>query len=71
MALGALGAVSGGGSSLDDDGAVVSCDIEIEIHDVARSLPILRRVLTEGAAPKGTLITRLAPDGAFEVLDEL
>jgi hypothetical protein len=68
---GGLGEVTGGGSSLDDGGNVVSCDIEVEIHDVARCLPILRRVLKESGAPQGTVVTRLAPDGAFEVLDEL
>ena len=66
-----LGEVSGGGSSLDENGAVVSCDVEVEVHDVARALPILRRVLRENSAPPGTVVTRLAPDGAFEVLDQL
>ena len=66
-----LGEVTGGGSSLDDAGNVVSCDIEVEVHDVARCLPILRRVLKESGAPTGTVVTRLAPDGAFEVLDQL
>ncbi|MDP2341147.1 MAG: hypothetical protein Q8O67_09325 [Deltaproteobacteria bacterium] len=70
-ALGALGAVSGGGTALSESGQPQSCDIEVEVHDVAHALPILRRVLSENAAPKGTIVTRLSSDGVFEVLLEL
>jgi hypothetical protein len=71
QALGSLGAVSGGGTALNEGGEPESCDVEVEVHDVARALPILRRVLSENSAPRGTVITRLSADGVFEVLVEL
>ncbi len=70
-ALGAVGSVVGGGTLQAASGEIESCDVEVEVHDVARALPILRRVLGENGAPKGTVVTRLAADGAFEVLLEL
>ena len=70
-ALGSLGTVSGGGTAVSEEGTPLSCDVEVEVHDVARALPILRRVLSESGAPKGTVITRLSSDGVFEVLVEL
>jgi len=68
LALGEHGAVSGGGTSLGEDGAPESCDIELEVSDVIRALPIIRRVLVDQGAPPGTLVTRLSRTGDFEVL---
>ena len=70
-ALGAYGQVTGAGTSMDDDGNPESCDIEIEVSDVVRALPIIRRVLVEQGAPDGTMVARLSPTGEFEVLVEI
>ena len=70
-ALGALGSITGGGTSISETGGPESCDLEVEVHDVARALPILRRVLSEGGAPSGTIIARLTANDHFEVLLEL
>ena len=70
-ALGAYGQVTGAGTSMDDDGNPESCDIEIEVSDVVRALPIIRRVLIEQGAPDGTMVARLSPTGEFEVLVEI
>jgi cell wall-associated NlpC family hydrolase len=73
LALGELGTITGGGASLGEDGAVESCDIELEVNDIARALPIVRRVLRDGGAAKGTLVARMTPGAsqAVEVLFEL
>ncbi len=68
QALGVHGAVTGGGTSFADDGTLESCDIEIEVSDIIRALPIIRRVLTEQGAPEGSVITRLTRSGEFEIL---
>ena len=70
-ALGNLGQVTGAGTSVDDNGVPDSCDIEIEVSDVIRALPIIRRVLVEQGAPDGTVVARLSPQGEFEVLVEI
>jgi hypothetical protein len=73
MALAELGTITGAGASLDEDGEPESCDIEVEVNDVARALPIVRRVLVEGGAAKGTLIARMSAGAEqdVEVLFEL
>jgi hypothetical protein len=73
MALAELGTITGAGTALDENGQPTSCDIEVEVNDVARALPIVRRVLVEGGAPAGTLIARMAAqaDNEVEVLLEL
>ena len=68
MALGPHGTITGGGTSLGDDEQPVSCDIEIEVYDVAHALPLVRRVLVEEKAPDGSLVTRLSKKGEFEIL---
>jgi hypothetical protein len=73
MALAELGTITGAGTALDENGEPRSCDIEVEVNDVARALPIVRRVLVEGGAARGTLIARMAAaaDNDVEVLFEL
>jgi hypothetical protein len=73
MALDELGTITGAGTALDEEGQPTSCDIEVEVNDVARALPIVRRVLVEGGAVKGTLVARMAAnaDAEIEVLLEL
>jgi hypothetical protein len=73
MALAELGTITGGGTSLDENGQPESCDLEVEVNDIARALPIVRRVLVEAGAVKGTLIARLSSGGEqdIEVLVEL
>jgi hypothetical protein len=49
----------GGGTALDEvDGRKVisSCDIELEVADLAVALPVIRRVLLAADAPEGTTI---------------
>jgi hypothetical protein len=71
LALGPHGAVTGAGTQLGDDNEPGSCTIEIEVSDVVRALPIVRRVLVEQGAPAGSAVARLSNHGAFEVLLEL
>lgn len=68
MALGQHGTVTGGGTTIGENDQPVSCDLEIEVYDVAHALPLVRRVLVDEAAPDGTLVTRLGKKGEFEVL---
>ena len=68
MALGPHGTITGGGTSLGDDEQPVSCDIEVEVYDVAHALPLVRRVLVDEKAPDGSLVTRLSKKGEFEIL---
>ena len=68
MALGPHGVLSGGGTSIDEDGNPMSADIELEIYDMLRALPIIRRVLVEQQAPQGSVVTRLTQGGDFEIL---
>jgi hypothetical protein len=71
LALGSHGAVTGAGTQLGDDNEPGSCTIEVEVSDVVRALPIVRRVLVEQGAPAGSAVARLSSQGAFEVLLEL
>jgi hypothetical protein len=71
LALGPHGAVTGAGTQLGDDNEPGSCTIEVEVSDVVRALPIVRRVLVEQGAPAGSAVARLSSQGAFEVLLEL
>ncbi|HEY1098233.1 MAG TPA: hypothetical protein VGF99_04870, partial [Myxococcota bacterium] len=68
VALGQHGTVTGGGTTLGDDEEPISCDLEIEVYDVAHALPLIRRVLVEEKAPDGSLVTRLCKKGEFEIL---
>jgi hypothetical protein len=68
QALGPHGAVTGAGTQLADDGGPGSCTIEVEVSDVVRALPIIRRVLVDQGAPEGSAVARLSRDGDFEVL---
>jgi hypothetical protein len=68
QALGVHGAVTGAGTQLADDGGPGSCTIEVEVSDVVRALPIIRRVLVDQGAPDGSAVARLSRDGDFEVL---
>jgi len=68
QALGAHGAVTGAGTQLADDGGPGSCTIEVEVSDVVRALPIIRRVLVDQGAPEGSAVARLSRTGDFEVL---
>jgi hypothetical protein len=63
----------GGGSALAEvDGGMVieSCDIELEVEDVARALPIICRVLTAGGAPPNTTIRQFEPEEVIHRLGE-
>jgi hypothetical protein len=56
---GRLGATVGGGTGmlLTPRGlSVVGCDIELEVKDVARAVPVLRAVLADTRAPAGTIV---------------
>jgi hypothetical protein len=68
QALGVHGAVTGAGTQLADEGGPGSCTIEVEVSDIVRALPIIRRVLVDQGAPEGSAIARLSRSGDFEVL---
>ena len=68
QALGPHGAVTGAGTQLADDSGPGSCTIEVEVSDVVRALPIIRRVLVDQSAPEGSAVARLSRTGDFEVL---
>jgi hypothetical protein len=68
QALGPHGAVTGAGTQLADDSGPGSCTIEVEVSDVVRALPIIRRVLVDQSAPEGSAVARLSRSGDFEVL---
>jgi hypothetical protein len=64
-AFGIDGEVVGGGSLLGKSGSgrvVESCDIELEVSDVGRALPVIRRVLVAGGAPPQTVIHQTEPE---------
>jgi hypothetical protein len=63
-AAGIDGGVVGGGTALTEvDGrkVITSCDIELEIADLPRALPIIRHVLIGAGAPLHTTIRQLRP----------
>lgn len=51
-----LGEVTGGGSSLTKDGKIAWVGIDVEITDVAKGVPFLRRKVIELGAPKGSTL---------------
>lgn len=51
-----LGQVCGGGSQLSDECGIEYVDIEIELNDIEKGVPIIREVLEEQGVPKGSLI---------------
>ena len=56
--------ITGGGSSLGEVGGrnvVTSCDIDLDVADVEKALPVIRRVLTAQGAPPGTTIRQYRP----------
>jgi hypothetical protein len=59
------GTITGGGSSLGEvDGrkVVTSCDIDLDLADVAQALPVIRRVLIAQGAPADTTIRQYRPE---------
>jgi hypothetical protein len=64
-AEGIVASISGGGSSLAEVNGrkvVVSCDIDLNVDDVDKALPVIRRVLTAQGAPPGTSIRQYRPE---------
>jgi hypothetical protein len=54
---GKLGTVVGGGTQLWGPGLrPVRCDVEVDVLDVARALPVIRDVLVRAQAPPGTTV---------------
>jgi hypothetical protein len=51
-----LGEVTGGGSSLSKDKRIEWVGIDVEITDVAKGVPFLRKKLIELGAPKGSTL---------------
>jgi hypothetical protein len=57
--------ITGGGSSIDEVNGrkvVTSCDIDLTVEDVAKALPVIRRVLIAQGAPPGTTIRQYDPE---------
>jgi hypothetical protein len=74
---GQLGRVTGGGTSLCLGGRrfVTGCHLDVDVQDVGRALPALRRALLAAAAPRGTRVLHAetaevllvsAADGTFQ-----
>jgi len=51
-----LGEVTGGGTSLGDNGEIAWIGIDVEITDVERGLPVVIGTLVAHGAPKGSLL---------------
>ena len=62
-----LGAVTGGGTQLDDARRVVSADIEVELADTGAALELLRTTLQRLGAPAGSVLN-FTGDGQRVVL---
>lgn len=61
LELANLGDVVGGGTMLGE-GGITECNIELQVSDVQLALPVIRKVLRDGAAPSGTSIQQTSPD---------
>src|SRR5690349_1789865 len=53
-----VGAVTGGGSQLDADGAIEFAEIEIELTDVEEGIAVAVEALEKAGAPEGSEIRR-------------
>ena len=57
--------ITGGGSSVEEVNGrrvVTSCDIDLNVEDVDKALPVIRRVLIARGAPPGTTIRQYDPE---------
>src|SRR5437879_57403 len=57
QARGKLGRCTGGGTTFDVVAGITGCDIEVEVKDLARALPVVRDALATANAPAGTTVT--------------
>ena len=57
-----LGEVTGGGSMLSSDKAIEYVGIDVTVHDLKKSLPVIAAKMRELGAPRGTVI-RYGEDG--------
>lgn len=62
-----LGEVTGGGTMLQESGEIDYCDIELELTDVERAIPIVCQFLEERGAPRGSKITYHVGDTPHEI----
>jgi hypothetical protein len=63
----------GGGTALAEINGrkvIQSCDIELEVEDLATALPVIRRVLIAGGAPPETTIRQCEPEDVFYPLHD-
>ena len=51
-----LGRVLGGSTELSRDRRIVSVGIEVEVRDLDRGVPFVRRALRELGAPQGSMV---------------
>ena len=51
-----LGEVTGGGSSLEQDGSIAWVGVDIELTDQGRGIPFLKQKLIELGAPRGSVL---------------
>jgi hypothetical protein len=56
-ALGELGDITGGGTTVD----LSECDISLDVTDIQTALPIIREVLQRLQVPKSTVIWEFEP----------
>ena len=62
-----LGSVSGGGSQLGENNEIVWVGVDVDVYDIEKSLPHLKRILKELGAPMGTKLSYRWEGKAVEV----
>src|SRR5688500_16245593 len=55
---GKLGRCVGGGTALDASFEITGCDIDVEVKDLQRALPVIRETFLLAQAPPGTTVTQ-------------
>jgi hypothetical protein len=56
-----LGAVTGGGSVLNEERGIESIGLDVEVHDPDKAIPNIIRILNELGVPEGTVIEQYEP----------
>jgi hypothetical protein len=56
-----LGAVTGGGSQLNEEREIESVGLDVEVYEPERVIPVIIRILRELGVPQGTVIEQYEP----------
>lgn len=62
-----LGEVTGGGTMMQESGEIDYCDIELELSDIERAVPLVCQFLEERGVPRGSKLTYHVGETAHEV----